>query len=110
MAKPVYMAPEQWEEKPAECAVRPENKRDPWVLPVEGATEDRKPIPSLRSEFDALFGQLSPDSHWMAYTSDQSGWREVYVRPFPPGDGDWTISIAGGTGGTVERRRQRVVF
>ncbi|HEV2201501.1 MAG TPA: hypothetical protein VGR73_16905 [Bryobacteraceae bacterium] len=43
-----------------------------------------------------MFGQLSPDSRWMAFTSDRSGRREVYVRPFPPGDGEWTISIAGG--------------
>jgi hypothetical protein len=32
----------------------------------------------------------------MAFTSDRSGRREVYVRPFPPGEGEWTISIAGG--------------
>ena len=43
-----------------------------------------------------MFGQLSPDSHWMAFTSDRSGRREVYVRPFPAGEGEWTISIAGG--------------
>ena len=53
---------------------------------------------SSRTEFDELFGQLSPDSHWMAFTSDRSGRREVYVRPFPPGEGEWTISIAGGQG------------
>jgi hypothetical protein len=43
-----------------------------------------------------MFGQLSPDSHWMAFASDRSGRREVYVRPFPPADGEWTVSIAGG--------------
>jgi hypothetical protein len=32
----------------------------------------------------------------MAYTSDESGQREVYVRPFPTGEGQWKISIAGG--------------
>lgn len=32
----------------------------------------------------------------MAFTSDRSGRPEVYVRPFPPGEGEWTISIAGG--------------
>ena len=74
----------------------PKNKRDIWVLPSEGVTGDRKPMPFLRSEFDELFGQLSPDSHWMAFTSDRSGRREVYVRPFPPGAGEWTISITGG--------------
>jgi eukaryotic-like serine/threonine-protein kinase len=32
----------------------------------------------------------------MAFTSDRSGRREVYVRPFPPGEGEWTISLSGG--------------
>jgi eukaryotic-like serine/threonine-protein kinase len=32
----------------------------------------------------------------MAFTSDRSGKREVYVRPFPPSEGEWTISLAGG--------------
>jgi eukaryotic-like serine/threonine-protein kinase len=42
------------------------------------------------------FGQLSPDSRWMAYTSDESGKREVYVRAFPGGEGKRKISTAGG--------------
>jgi hypothetical protein len=50
----------------------------------------------LQTEAYELFGQLSPDSHWMAFTSDRTGKREVYVRPFPPGEGEWPISIAGG--------------
>jgi hypothetical protein len=33
----------------------------------------------------------------MAYTSDKSGRREVYVRPFPPAEGEWSVSIAGGS-------------
>jgi hypothetical protein len=74
----------------------PKNKYDLWVLPASGGPADRKPIPFLRTEFSELFGQLSPDSHWMAFTSDRSGRREVYVRPFPPSEGEWTISIAGG--------------
>jgi Tol biopolymer transport system component len=73
------------------------NKRGLWILPAQAST-DRKPIPFLRSESDELLGQLSPDSHWMAFTSDRSGRREVYVRAFPQGNGDWTISIAGGQG------------
>jgi Tol biopolymer transport system component len=76
--------------------IDPKTKSDLWVLPTEGAAADRKPIPFLRTEFNENFGQLSPDSHWMAFTSDRSGRREVYVRPFPPGEGEWTISIAGG--------------
>jgi hypothetical protein len=67
-----------------------------WVLPTEGAAADRKPTLFLTTESGKSFGQLSPDSHWMALTSYQSGRPEVYVQPFPPGEGEWTISIAGG--------------
>ena len=76
--------------------LNPKTKYDLWVLPMEGAVAERKPIPVLTTEFDDMFGQLSPDSHWMAFTSDRSGRREVYVRPFPPAEGEWAISIAGG--------------
>lgn len=92
-------SPEQWSRDGRSIVyfeLDTKNKRDLWTLPVEPGTADRKPIPFLRSEFDELLGQISPDSHWMAFTSDRSGRREVYVRPFPPGDGEWTISIAGG--------------
>lgn len=74
----------------------PNSKRDIWVLPAGASAADRKPFPFLQSEFDELFGQLSPDEHWMAFTSDRSGRREVYVRQFPSGDSEWPISIAGG--------------
>jgi Tol biopolymer transport system component len=73
----------------------PKTKYDLWVLPMEGEV-DRKPFAFLRSEFNEIFGQLSPDGHWMAYTSDESGQREVYERPFPAGDGQVKISLAGG--------------
>jgi Tol biopolymer transport system component/predicted Ser/Thr protein kinase len=73
----------------------PKTKQDIWLLPMGGVSQ-RKPFAFLRSEFNELFGQLSPDSHWMAYTSDETGQREVYVRPFPAGEGQWKISIAGG--------------
>ena len=42
---------------------------------------------------------LSPDGHWLAYVSDQSGRLEVYVRPFPPVSSGavWQVSTEGGT-------------
>jgi len=71
------------------------SKLDLWVLPI--GSPEPKPIPFLQTEFNEFMGQLSPDSRWMAYTSDESGRREVYVRPFPPSDGILRkISTAGG--------------
>jgi dipeptidyl aminopeptidase/acylaminoacyl peptidase len=45
---------------------------------------------------DAARPQLSPDGHFLAYQSDESGRWEIYVQPFPTGQGRWQISTAGG--------------
>ena len=40
---------------------------------------------------------LSPDGRWLAYSSNESGRMEVYVRPYPNVDaGRWQVSQAGG--------------
>ncbi len=40
---------------------------------------------------------ISPDGHWVAYQSNESGLWEISVRPFPNVDeGRWQISTAGG--------------
>ena len=47
----------------------------------------------LATEFTDTHPSVSPDGRWMAYTSDESGEREVYVRPFPNvNDGLWQVS------------------
>jgi Tol biopolymer transport system component len=50
-----------------------------WVLPVSG---DRKPRVFVRTPGAAYDGQFSPDGHWVAYVSKESGREEVYVVPF----------------------------
>jgi Tol biopolymer transport system component len=50
-------------------------------------------------EFDELFPRLSPDGHWMAYISNESGRGEVYVIPFPKSGGRWQVSNNGVTMG-----------
>jgi Tol biopolymer transport system component len=59
----------------------PKTRRDIWMLPMDGAKKGN-PVPFLRSEFNEYQGQLSPDSHWMAYTSDATGQSEVYCGRF----------------------------
>ncbi len=40
---------------------------------------------------------LSPDGRWLAYSSDESGTMEVYVRPFPEvASARWQVSTTGG--------------
>jgi eukaryotic-like serine/threonine-protein kinase len=66
---------------------------DLWMVPLAG---DRKPISLSRTDVNEAAGQLSPDGRWMAYVSDESGKNEVYVRPFPNGEGKWHLSVNGG--------------
>src|SRR5262249_25817400 len=41
--------------------------------------------------------RFSPDGHWIAYRSDESGSNEIWVMPFPAGKGDKVpISTGGG--------------
>ena len=64
------------------------------VLSLAG---DRGVETLLATEFVEVNADLSPDGRWMAYESDQSGQREIYVRPFPNvEDGQWQISTSGG--------------
>jgi serine/threonine-protein kinase len=59
---------------------------------------DATPVPLLSSGFTELHPALSPDGRWLAYTSNESGLNEVYVRPFPNTDGGrWQISNGGGS-------------
>jgi dipeptidyl aminopeptidase/acylaminoacyl peptidase len=66
---------------------------DLWVLPLSG---DEEATSFLSTEFSEREGRFSPDGRWVAYTSDESGRLEVYVRPFPPSEGRWRISLDGG--------------
>ena len=75
------------------AAVSPKTSLDVWVLPMAG---DPKPWPFLHATFTESKGAFSPDGHWVAYQSDESGRVEIYVRPFPGPGGQWQVSTAGG--------------
>ena len=80
----------------------PKTKSDLWVLPLNS---DHKPSAFLRTKFNESSGQFSPDGHWIAYTSDESGEDEIYVRGFSFSStqeswdraSKWLISKGGGT-------------
>jgi Tol biopolymer transport system component len=63
-----------------------------WTLPIDGNGE---PEPFL--EIPANYPSFSPDGKWIAYSSDETGRFEVYVRPFPEGAPVYRISADGGS-------------
>ena len=73
--------------------VNPTTGYDIWVLRLS----DRKAQPFLQTPFNESVPRFSPDGHWLAYISDESGRYEVYVQPYPGPGGKWPISTEGGT-------------
>ena len=65
---------------------------DLWIRPVDGAA--RAVIGKTEAIEDS--GTLSPDEHAIAFLSNKSGRREVYVRAFPSGDREQRVSNDGG--------------
>lgn len=70
----------------------PQSGTDLWILPID----TRVPSVFLRTEANELWGQFSPDGRWMAYQSNETGRYEIYVRPFPAGNGAIPVSTGGG--------------
>jgi Tol biopolymer transport system component len=80
--------------------VRGQTALDIMLLPMEGSeAEGWKPgqptvfLSTTASEMDPAF---SPDGRWLAYTSNQGGQQEVFVRPFPGPGGERQVSTSGG--------------
>jgi Tol biopolymer transport system component len=70
--------------------------RDPslMALPLTG---DRKPWSFVRTSSASVDeSHFSPDSKWIAYSSNESGVWQVYLAPFPPKGERWQISADGG--------------
>jgi Tol biopolymer transport system component len=49
---------------------------------------DERRVPFVRTEFDEEQGRFSPNGRWVAFVSNQSGLKDVYVRRFVGIDGD----------------------
>ena len=68
-------------------------------LEVLSLDSDRKREIFLASAAAETQAQFSPDGRWIAYTSDESGSPEVYVRSFPDTGTKWQVSTHGGVQG-----------
>jgi serine/threonine-protein kinase len=72
--------------------INPNSGYDIWILRMS----DHKAQPFLRTQYNESVPRFSPDGHWLAYVSDESGRWEVYVQPYPGPGGKWQISTEGG--------------
>jgi len=66
-----------------------------WSLSVDeaGKPGEARQVPGVGRGFAPA---LSPDGHWLAYTSPESGSVQIFVVPFPGPGGKWQISTGSG--------------
>ena len=57
---------------------------------------DHQQQPLHKTSFHELGARFSPDGHWLAYSSDETGRPEIYVEPYPGPAGKSQVSTDGG--------------
>jgi Tol biopolymer transport system component len=85
----------------------PKTSLDLWVLPL---SEEQKPFPFLQTDFDEVHAQFSPDGKWIAYSSNESGMWQVYVRSFPDRGEKWPVSTSGGAQPRWRRDQKQLFY
>jgi len=86
---------------------------DLWIVPVEREGEKLtagKPELFQQTNFGNRGARFSPDGRWLAYSSNESGSSQVYVRAFPDKGGHWQISSDGGTSPVFSRNGNDLLY
>jgi Tol biopolymer transport system component len=71
----------------------PRTRFDLWAAPVDHPDQPR---PLVRTAYDEMQGQISPNGRWLAYASNMAGRFDVYVEPLFHKGRRWAVSVAGG--------------
>jgi serine/threonine-protein kinase len=74
-------------------AVSPSTDEDIGILSLDGKREWRLLLHEKHKESNP---QISPDGRFMAYSSNESGRSEVYIRSFPDLKKQWQVTTDGG--------------
>jgi serine/threonine protein kinase/Tol biopolymer transport system component len=89
------LSPTDWSASLRRLALDEQNvNKNQVVTLAEDGTGD--PTPVSAGAF-AYGGKFSPDGHWLAYVSNESGQNEVFVTGIRGSDQKWQISTGGGT-------------
>jgi len=67
-----------------------------WLWDRDGDEGKGQAVPFSQNTENEVGAVLSPNGHYLAYTSTISGRTEVWVRPFPEGKERWQASTNGG--------------
>ena len=86
----------------------PRTNYDIVLLPLsqKGGVVPGAPVPFLNTSAQEFSPAFSPDGHWIAYVSNESGRNGVYVRPYPGPGGQWLIAPEGSDPVWSQARRE----
>jgi serine/threonine-protein kinase len=72
--------------------------------------QSKKVIPVASTRFEETSIRLSPDSQWVAYASDESGRRELYLRQTDGSGGKTPLTSGGGFVAEWTKRGRELVY
>jgi dipeptidyl aminopeptidase/acylaminoacyl peptidase len=90
---PNTLLPYAWHEQAGLLYAEWGGPNDIHSMDPEAPEDSRLLVSSGASEWGP---DISPDGKWMAYTSDESGRYEIYVRSIGAGGRSWSVSVDGG--------------
>jgi Tol biopolymer transport system component len=99
VSTPLWEVPDDWspDGKHLLYHVRDANNlSDLWLLTRDSDGNVAGRAPFLVTPYSESEAQFSPDGRYVAYESDESGRREIYVRRFPDAGRKWLVSSKGG--------------
>ena len=73
-----------------------DNGRDISYVEIQPDGSAGEPVTFVGAPASERSPNLSPDGRFLAFSSDEAGRAEIYVRPFPDGPGRWQVSVDGG--------------
>jgi Tol biopolymer transport system component len=85
----------------------PGTANDIWRLPASGTGELKLLVQGPTRDNS---GPVSPDSHWLAYVSDETGRFELYVQPFPEPGPKTQISQQGASSACWTKDGRALIF
>jgi WD40 repeat protein len=85
----------------------PKTKADFGVLSVTGPPSPRLLMATPAMEYG---GDVSPDLHWLAFSSDESGNQELYVTTYPDPGPKWRVTTDGVGGFAWSPDSRRIIY
>jgi Tol biopolymer transport system component len=77
---------------------------------LDSKLDSGKPRQLSPPTFVQTHAEFSPDVHWIAYRSEDSGRSEVYVQPFPGPGPRRQVSVKGGTSPAWSRNGRELFY